>query len=51
MSDFDTLRIKKAEKKAEMDTLESRKARRRLRLQKEQGFKEEEGVSYAAGQF
>lgn len=51
MCDFDNLRVIKADKKAEGETLESRKARRRLRLQKDQKDQEVEGVTYAAGQF
>lgn len=51
MKSFDILRVRHAEKKAKLETLESRRARRKLRLEKEQKDKEEEGVTYAAGEF
>lgn len=51
MKNLDVTRVIKAEKKTEFETLEARKGRRLLRLQKEQRDKETEGVTYAAGEF
>lgn len=47
----DERRVFNADKRATMETLESRRARRRLRLDQESHFEEIEGVTYAAGEF
>lgn len=51
MTNFDNLRVRCAEKKVLLETVEARRGRRMLRLQKNQQDEELEGVTYAAGQF
>lgn len=51
MENFDILRVGFSEKKAKLGTLEVRRARRKLRIEKEQKDKEREGVRYAVGEF
>lgn len=48
---FDVRRVRDAEKRTMLSSLEVRRAKRRLRLEKEKQDKEKEGVSYAAGRF
>ncbi|KAG8262719.1 hypothetical protein J6590_048231 [Homalodisca vitripennis] len=48
MENFDILRVGYSEKKAKLGTLEVRRGRRKLRIEKEQKDKEREGVRYAA---
>lgn len=48
---FDALRVRDSLKRVENESLEARRARRRLRLDQQSRFEEVEGVTYAAGAF
>jgi hypothetical protein len=50
-SESDSRRIKSAEKKAEMSTLEARRAKKRARIVEMEAIEEQEGIIYAAGEF